>query len=82
MYTTWGRYALRRVIYSFIFLYKVYFYIKKAYIKKAVGLVVTLRVKPLFGGKAAARKPFTNYERGTPFLHLAVQEIIYKTIDF
>ena len=68
MYTTWGRYALRRVVYSFIFLYKVYFYIKKAYIKKAVGLVVTLRVKPLFGGgKAAARKPF-KIEKGYPFL--------------
>lgn len=51
MYTTWGRYALRRVIYSFIFLYKVYFYIlRKTYIlRKAVGFVVTLRIKLVFG---------------------------------
>lgn len=44
-YATWGRYALRRVIYSFIFLRKVYFILRKA-----VGFVVTLRVKPLFEG--------------------------------
>ena len=61
-----------------------YFYVRFILIlRKAVGFVVTLRVKPLFEGlKPSPVNRLLNYKRGTPFLRLAVQEIIYKTIDF